>query len=151
MVVVMNLDGKQMGESDFKKILVSDDVHEGTIKDFVVLDGQDLDTGAIVKKIVLNVELPEGTVSSWMNTKITKAQGNFSSSNLYVLLEKAKLLEDIAQYQDSIVKSEESEQRLTTYLNEKLGKKKIKVLTKTVKPKTEGDPYSKIDKVISIE
>lgn len=149
MVVKIDLEGKQNEENpDFKKIKVSDDVHDGTIKDIVLLEGTNFDTGAKEPKIVLNVEIAEGVVSRWDSPKVTKGVGTYSPSNLYVTLEKAGLLEDFKQYAETI----KSEEQLTTYFNEKLSGKKVKILTKTVQPKDkEKEPYSKIEKVISIE
>jgi len=154
MVVSINLDGKPIGNdgvNTFQKIHVADDVHEGTIEGFVVLDGKDFESGAEVKKIVLNVALANGLVSSWNSPKVTKGSGTYSSSNLYTILDKAKLIEDLAKFKDSIMTGENQEDRLAGYLNEKLKGKKTKVLTKTVKPKDGSEPYSKIDKIISIE
>ena len=149
MGISINLDGKPKGdgENSFQKVHVSDDVHEGTIKELVVMPAKDFDSGADVKKIVLNVALPEGVVSSWNTPKVTKGSGTYSSSNLYTVLEKAKLIEDFKQFTETIV----SEEQLALYFNEKLKGKKIKVLTKTVKPKDGSEPYSKIDKIISID
>jgi len=152
MSVDVNLDGKaKEGTTEIKQILVAEDVHEGTIKDVVVIEGANFDSGAPEKKIVQNIELADGIVSKWSSPKITKGSGTYSSSNLFVLLEKANLLADFASYVDNITQSENQEERLATYLNGKLAGKKCKVLTKTVTKKDGSGKYSKVDKYVSIE
>ena len=145
---LFNLDGKAPEGTEFPKCNVSEEVHEGIVNNVVLLPAKDFKTGADCNKIVLNVDLEAGPVSKWMTPKVSKGSGTYSNSALYDVVSKAGLLEDIAQYQDSIA----SEERLATYLDEKLKGKKVQVLTKTVKPKDESkESYSKIEKVVKFE
>ena len=145
---LFNLDGKAPEGTEFPKCNVPEEVHKGVVKDVVLLPAKDFKTGADCNKVVLNVDLEAGPVSKWMTPKVSKGSGTYSNSALYDVISKAGLLEDIAQYTDSM----KTEEQLALYLNEKLSGKAVDVLTKTVKPKDETkETYSKIEKVIKFE
>ncbi len=148
MTVSINLDGKpkEGGESVFERIHVNDDVHDGKFKEVIVVDGVNFDSGNPEKKIVVNVELQEGIVSAWYTPKVTKGSGTYSSSNLYILLEKSNLLEDFKPFSETIT----TEEQLGNWFSEKLSGKGVKVLTKSITSKKDGVVYSKIDKIISL-
>lgn len=149
--VLINLDGKAKGDGESIKLcLISEDVHDGTIEEVVNLKGSNFDSGAEEEKIVINVKPNgfEGIISKWCSTKITKGSGTYSSSTLYVIAEKAKLLDQIKDQQENLTTAE----MLAKFFNEKLKGKKCKVLTKTVTSKADATKkYSKIDKFISFE
>jgi len=146
---LINLDGKAPENTEFKKIKVSEDVHEGVVEDIQLKEGVDFDTGEKVPKLILNVRLSEGLISKWFSPKVSKGSGRYSSSEGYVLCEKAGLLDQLRSVADQFKDGAEGQEQLAKFFNQFLKGKNVKVLTKTITPKDGGEPYSKIDKVVS--
>jgi hypothetical protein len=148
---LINLDGKAPESSEYKKIKVSEDIHEGVVEDIKLAEGIDFDTGEKVPKLILNVRLSEGLISKWFSPKVSKGSGRYSSSEGYVILEKAGLLNTLKEVASQFKEGKEGMEQLGKFFNQYLKGKKVKILTKTIVPKggTVDEAYSKIDKIVA--
>lgn len=153
MAVQIRLDDNADDNTKFKKVLLPRKETTGVIAGFKVVpvkktqkntDG----TSTIVdaKKVVMEVAVPEGIVSAWYNPKVTKARGTYRPSELYKLLSTAKLIEDIAQYIETL----KSEEQLANYLKSKLEGKTISFIPLNITSKS-GEEYSLIQEVLSVQ
>lgn len=154
MAVQIRLNDDADGSSLFKKVVLPRKETQGTVTGFKIVptkkqftDTKGVVTNQEVKKIVMEVAVPEGTVSGWYNPKITKNRGNYRASELYKLLDTAKLLDTLKQFEAQI----KDEETLIKFLEQYLKGKKLSFIPITIVPKNGGESYSGIQEVLSIE
>ena len=94
----------------------------------------------------MEVTVPEGTVSAWYNPKITKARGTYRPSELWKLLDAAKLLGKVEEFKDKIT----TEELLVKFMEQFLKDKTISFIPVTVTGK-DGTQYSLIQEVLTVD
>lgn len=140
----MNLDGKS---PEYEKVYVPVDSYEAEIVGISdPFETKGYDSNKIVMKRRMEVRIGKKTVPMFMTDKVTKGSGSYSNSKLYDLLEKLGLLDEVKKNKEKL----ENSDVFTVWFNDKMGGKKVKVLTKTVNKMDKERRYSVVDDIIKV-
>lgn len=154
MSVQIKLDESDNSNPKFKKVVLPKREAKGVIKDFKIVKvtrkklNKETNVTALVEenRIVMDVEIPEGTISAWYPIKINKNGGQYKPTYLYKLLDTAKLIEKLVPIKEQIAASEEN---VLKFLKQYLIGKKVIFIPDTYKTSS-GEEYSSISEVLEV-
>jgi DNA repair exonuclease SbcCD nuclease subunit len=144
-----NLDGKPSGQ--YEKVLIVEDVYQAVLE---AVEDKTVEMGnekfGAKPKIILKWKLTSGletkTIPQFVAPTVTKGSGSFQSSNLYVMIEKANLLETYKATMPSA--GDFPDEKLIEFIKKNLVGKVAKVLVKN----TKGDqPYSLVKEIVNFQ
>jgi hypothetical protein len=141
------LDFEGTGGGTFERVLVPADAYEATVASIEPKVFETSGQFGARSRIIMRWRLPDGKeVPEFLSTSVRKGSGAFKSTSLYVLLEKANLLDTLKNYAG--LKTEITDDEVIQWLQKNMVGKRALVMVETVNPQGGGQQYSVVKAII---